>query len=422
MDADSSKFSICFLTRRFPPAVSGMSTFARNLIKHLSIQNHNITIVSQYRGDTKDNVYRDGPPEFIPGALVIGMQQYAEEKEGDFETDIDRLVQMIGQLHREYSFDLVHAQYGYPPGFAALLASRQFDIPTVVSIQGGDGHWVGKCCQYHRKVMQAVLNYSDEIVVGTKSFGEEVKKNNLIEREFRIVPGATDASHFIPVTSKAKIALRKKYKIPTEPRIVLYHGRIDRRKGLGDLISALSILNNGGLNFQFVLSGVGPDKGFIESLLVQNDLQNKTTILGYVEYERANEIYSLADVYCMPTLGEGFSNTIVEALASGLPVISTRVVGVKDVFENTRSVVLVKEHEVDRLASELERLIQDTDLRIEMGEHGRDLVTEQYSWEKASHQFIDIYKDVVEKQRKKPTIKLPAPDPNCIYRETPQLL
>src|SRR5688500_4688760 len=107
---------ICFVSRRFPPAISGMSTYATNYSRALHRAGHDVTILAQYRGDALDNVYKDGPPAYLSEATVIGMQQFGEQVSGDFEQDIERLVGMIIQLHRRQAFDVLHAQFAYPPG------------------------------------------------------------------------------------------------------------------------------------------------------------------------------------------------------------------------------------------------------------------------------------------------------------------
>ncbi len=79
--------------------------------------------------------------------------------------------------HAIRPFDLVHAQYGYPTGLAELEAGRRLGSPTVVSIQGGDGHWVGGCCATHRGAMRAVPLHADAVLIGSESFAGEVVGN-----------------------------------------------------------------------------------------------------------------------------------------------------------------------------------------------------------------------------------------------------
>jgi glycogen synthase len=142
---------ICFISRRFFPAISGMSVYAANLLRELVAGGHDVVMISQYRNDPAGSaVYGGGPPPAVPGVKVIGLESLGEQEVGhgrpaDFEADLAAMVEAAESEHAVKPFDLVHAQYGYPCGLAALEVSRRLGIPNVVSIQGGDGHWVGTC-------------------------------------------------------------------------------------------------------------------------------------------------------------------------------------------------------------------------------------------------------------------------------------
>ena len=145
---------ICFVSRRYWPAVSGMSVYAENLLRELVALGHDVTLVSQYRDDEAGTrVYGGGPPP--ADRVPAGVEVHALPSRGetvvpaDWEGDIEEIVRTVVRLQDERPFDVLHAQYGYPPGLAVLEASRQTGVPSVVSIQGGDGHWVGTCCSTH---------------------------------------------------------------------------------------------------------------------------------------------------------------------------------------------------------------------------------------------------------------------------------
>jgi glycogen(starch) synthase len=171
---------VCFISRRFFPAVSGMSVYAANLLRELVRGGVDLTLVSQYRTDEAGvRVYGGGAPPAVDGVKVIGLELVGEQNGGDFETDICRIAETVKREHAAKPFDLLHAQYGYPTGFAALKASKIMKVPNVVSIQGGDGHWVGVgCCETHRNAMRIVLENANEILIGSGSFAAEVETNH----------------------------------------------------------------------------------------------------------------------------------------------------------------------------------------------------------------------------------------------------
>ncbi|MFD0936068.1 glycosyltransferase family 4 protein, partial [Methylobacterium trifolii] len=345
---------ICFVSRRYFPAISGMSVYAQNLLRELVAAGHDVTMVSQYRGDAfGTRVYGGGPPPPVPGVRVIGLEQAGEQESGDFERDIATMVETICAEHAREPFDLLHAQYGYPTGWAVLLASRRLGVPNVVSIQGGDGHWVGSCCETHRVAMCAVLAHANALLIGGASFVEEVcERLGSDPARFTIVPGAVDTARFaqdgdgLPAGHAGPVRL-------------FYHGRVDRRKGVLDFIAALAILRGQATPFAATISGIGPDVDSSQALAAELGFtEAEIRFTGYADYATVPDLYRGADVFVSPTYAEGFSNTILEAMAAGLAVVSTHAVGVSDCLRDDENGLLVMPGDVPALARALTRVVE----------------------------------------------------------------
>ncbi|GJG87770.1 hypothetical protein tb265_29510 [Gemmatimonadetes bacterium T265] len=416
---------VCFLSRRFFPAVSGMSVYAANLLRELVALGHDVTMLSDYRADPAGTaVYGGGPPPPLPGVRVLGLESRGEAlapagAPADFEADLRARVALVEALHAERPFDVLHAQYGYPTGFAALEAGRRLRLPVVVSIQGGDGHWVGTCCGTHRRAMQAVLAHADALLIGARSFAEEVHENlGAPPDRFTIVPGAVDVTRFTPRPGWTPGALLD----PAEPRL-LYHGRVDRRKGALDLADAFARLTDGGRRARLVVSGIGPDSAAVADRVRALGLDAHVTLRGPAAYDDVPRVYHEGDVFVSPTYAEGFSNTILEAMASGLPVVSTRSVGVVDCLRADQNGLLVDPGDVDALAAVLARVLDDAPLRARLAADALAEVRATYAWPAIARQIVAEYERVVRAYR--------APDPSwtfddavepCRFRAAPHLL
>ena len=382
---------LCFISRRYFPAISGMSVYALNLLRELVAADHDVTMISQYRADaTGAGIYGGGPPPPVPGVKVIGLESIGEARTADghpadFEGDIARLVDAVLAEHAQAPFELLHAQYGYPTGLAALEAGRRLQLPVVVSIQGGDGHWVGLCCSTHRNAMRAVLLHASAVLIGSESFAEEVMHNLGVPSDiFTIVPGATDVARFAPPDSVALGALRS-------PPVLLYHGRVDKRKGVIELLEATAQLVVSGHSLRLVVSGIGPDVQAARDRAAALGLDACTQFTGHVGYEDAPLAYRQGDIFVSPTYSEGFSNTILEAMASGLPIVSTQVVGVVDCLEHERDALLVEARDATGLADAIARLLTDAPLRQRLAQRALDDVRRLYSWQAVGQQIMAAY-------------------------------
>jgi glycogen(starch) synthase len=373
---------ICFVSRRFFPAISGMSIYAINLLRQLVAAGDEVTMVSQYYGDpARASVYGGGPPPAVPGVRVIGMEALGEQAGGDFERDVDALIEAISAEHARAPFDVLHAQYGYPTGWATLLAAERLGVPCVVSIQGGDGHWVGSCCDTHRIAMERVLDHAGALLIGGNSFAGEVhdRLGTPLDR-FTIVPGAVDTDRFTPGEPD-----------PMGPVRLFYHGRVDRRKGVLDMLHALPDVAG---DWRCTVSGIGPDYEPARALSAKLGLGDRVTFTGYAEYDAVPALYRAHDVFVSPTYAEGFSNTILEAMACRHAVLSCRSVGVVDCIRDGENGLLVEAGDIPAQTAALSRLVTDATLRRRLSHAALEECRRVYSWDAVGAQIRQIYQDL----------------------------
>ncbi len=212
---------ICFVSRRYFPAISGMSVYAQNLLRELVEAGHDVTMVSQYRGDAfGTRVYGGGPPPPVPGVRVIGLEQQGEQEGATSSATSPPWSRPSRPEHAKKSpSTCCTPSTANPTGWATLLASRRLGVPNVVSIQGGDGHWVGSCCETHRLAMVRVLAHANALLIGGRSFVAEVcDRLGSDPDRFTIVPGAVDTARFTPPAGWRPGDA-------AEPVRLFYHGR-----------------------------------------------------------------------------------------------------------------------------------------------------------------------------------------------------
>lgn len=420
---------ICFISRRFFPAISGMSIYAQNYLRELVKLGHDVVMISQYRNDEAGTkIYGGGPPAPIEGVEIIGLESHGEQlvnsgQSADFEADINAMVEAALTAHAAKPFDIVHAQYAYPNGLAAIEISRRTGIPNTISIQGGDGHWVGLCCSTHQQAIRAVFNHANELIIGSSSFAQEVHENHDIPLErFTIIPGAINSDHFSPLSE------RKLGDINT-PTKLLYHGRVDRRKGVLELIEAIDLLKKSGRHLHLCISGIGPDLDAAKDLVQSKGLNDDVKFSGYVSYDDVPHVYRSADIFVSPTWSEGFSNTILEAMASGLPVVAARAVGVVDCLNHEENALLHEVHDIADLSLQITRLLDDEALRYQLASAALSEIQTKYKWSHIALQIIESLENNLTKvpnnqwiENYNPSATIEDADLSCRFRQTPHLL
>ncbi|WP_432546275.1 glycosyltransferase family 4 protein [Kineococcus sp. SYSU DK004] len=408
---------ICFVSRRYWPAVSGMSVYAEKLLEELVRRGHDVVLVSQYRGDAAGSaVYGGGPPpaDRVPagvravGLEALGEQRVADGLPADFGADIATMRETVARLHEEEPFDLLHAQYAWPVGAAVLEASAQLGVPSVVSVQGGDGHWVGLCCREHSVGIRTVLDRADAVLIGSRTFADEVVEHHGTDPErFTLLGGATDTRAFTPPSEEAVGSLDRDGDGVTT---LVFHGRVDRRKGVLDLLHALAALRAEGRPVRLVVSGIGPDVAAVAALVDELGLGGAVEQRGYVAYADAPSVYAGTDVFCSPTSSEGFSNTILEAMAAGLPVVTTRSVGVVDCVRDGENGLLHEVGDVAGLTDALRRLLDDPDLARELAGKALQEVRDVWSWPALTDRIEAVYERLAGTRPDTSWTALPEPE------------
>ncbi|MBV9464761.1 MAG: glycosyltransferase family 4 protein [Solirubrobacterales bacterium] len=173
---------------------------------------------------------------------------------------------------------------------------------------------------------------------------------------------------------------------------ILSIGRLVPDKGHGVLLSALSSLpGNATTRLRLVIAGDGPERATLEraAARLRPDL---VTFLGAVGQDRLVSLYQQADMFCLPSFAEGLPGVLMEAMAMGLPVIATRIMGIPEIVEDGVSGRLVAPGRADALAGALVELLADPELRSSMGKAGRRRVEQEYEIRRSASALAQLYR------------------------------
>lgn len=211
-----------------------------------------------------------------------------------------------------------------------------------------------------------------------RHYGDEVKEDKII-----IIYNGVDLERFSPQNRQRwREDVRAELNIPEDHTVILFVGSGFERKGLKTLIQALPLLGEG---IRVIVIGKGKGKGFKR---LASDA-NKVSFLG--AQRMIERFYAAADLFILPTLYDPFSNATLEAMASGLPVITTKNNGVAELITNGKEgYVMESLSDPEELASKIKLSLADLDI---MGKRARERA-EAYSVEAASKRFDDVIKTI----------------------------
>jgi glycosyltransferase involved in cell wall biosynthesis len=161
---------------------------------------------------------------------------------------------------------------------------------------------------------------------------------------------------------------------------LLYVGRISREKDLDVLAAAYKKIRGNGQPVRLYLVGDGPYSEALATVLPD------AVFLGYLAGEKLAKAYASADVFVFPSTTDTFGNVVLEAQASGLPVIVSDLGGPKELVRDGRTGIVTKAHDADDFARAIERMSGDSDLRSRMGQEARQQVVDR-NWPGAFRKF-----------------------------------
>ncbi len=162
------------------------------------------------------------------------------------------------------------------------------------------------------------------------------------------------------------------------PDTILCVGRLDAEKGHLVLVDAVGLLRDRGVAVTTVLVGTGPWRSVIEERVGELGLTDVVRLTGAIGQDEIADYYRRATLFCLPTFIEGLPVVLMEAMASGLPVVTTPVNGIPELVETGVTGVLVAPGRPDLLADALERVLGDPELRAELSRAGRHRVVAEF--------------------------------------------
>jgi phosphatidylinositol alpha-mannosyltransferase len=179
---------------------------------------------------------------------------------------------------------------------------------------------------------------------------------------------------------------------------ILFLGRLEKRKGLGDLLRAYRFMKTRVPHSRLIVVGDGPLRGSVESYIARHRLPD-VVLAGYVPDSVKPRYYDSADIFCAPATGaESFGIVLLEAMASALPVVATEVPGYMSVLEPGLDSIAVRPKSWAELGAALVIVARDEELRRRMGAFGREKAR-RYAWDRITAKVVEVYDEARDAHR-----------------------
>ena len=287
----------------------------------------------------------------------------------------------IERVLKKEKFDILHFHNAsFPSFFQILLSPSAFKTLNILTFHSDVAR-----SNFLKTFFPLFLNFCnlrlDGLIAVSEvalSFFKDFKKPKVL------IPNGVNLKDFSPKGEKFKEFLDKKINL-------LFVGRIEERKGLIYLLKAFQILKRKYSNLRLIVVGEGPERKNCEDFVKSKNLKD-VVFLGELKEENLFKIYRTADIFCAPSIfGESFGLVILEAMASGLPVVAFANEGYKSWLKGKKGEeFLVPPKNYILLSKKIEILIKNPQKRKELSQWGQK-EAKKYSWEKISQKVLDFY-------------------------------
>jgi N-acetyl-alpha-D-glucosaminyl L-malate synthase BshA len=361
------------------PTAGGSGVVATELGKHLAERGHNVAIIS-YANPLR---LRQLPPRVC----------FHEVDEDDhpllkqFPHSLQLTAKMV-EVARTHGLELLHVHYAIPFAAAAIMARQiasELGLKVVTTLHGTDITLVGSSPSF-KPVTEFSINQSDAVTAVSAFLRDETRQQLAITREIEVVPNFIDPERHDPRTPPC-------IGQPGPHQVTLMHiSNFRPLKRLGDVVRVFQAVSRK-LDARLVLVGDGPEYGRTRQLVDSLGLSDRVHFVGVVD--EVESMLAGADLLLLPSETESFGLVALEAMASGVPVVATRVGGLPEVVEHGVTGFLDDVGDVEAMAAHALAILGDCETLRTFGRAARDRAARLFDYRQVVPRYEAIYRRVL---------------------------
>lgn len=383
---------VLLASESYYPNIDGGAIARRNLALRLKQRGHEVAVVAPGFHNSNYEEELDGIRVFRPKGTTLPIYS-------DYKFCVFPLLE-VKRVIGEFEPDVIDLNSPYQIGMSALACAKKKKIPVVGTIHVQPENMLMSVhnTKFLFKFLEKMawfyiinfFNRCDYVTSPTPTAINMFKEHGLTT-EARPISSGIDLSQFRP-RSNADY-LKKKYSIPDKP-IVLYTGRISGEKRLDVLVSAIPLVLST-YDAHFVICGSGREKKNIETLVDRLGISENVTFTGFLPHSEFPDIYSIADIFTIPSESELQSIVTMEACASGLPIVAAKKDALPELVNNPENGLLFTPGDSQALSEKIVTLLENEAQRKRMGEKSLELI-QSHSIENTITQFEELYFEAID--------------------------
>ena len=379
---------ICVVSHYCKPHIGGIETVSFEQAKRLVKRGHQVTIVSSKILAQVDREYDEGI--FIRRVKALN---FLEEAFGiPYPILFPSSLRVLGEELEGMDLCVIHS-FGFLSSLAAAWLCRKRQIPFVL-------YQHNTFINYENFILNAIQHLNDQLggrfiirhstkILAVSQLTKRYVKT-LTDRDVEVLHGAIDHERFTHNGTCKDV--RRVLGLPTDKLIVLTVGRQVFKRSTDTFLSTANILKDDP-RVLFIAIGDGPDHSRLKEYIRVHNLSN-CVLTGSISHKLLPDYYRAADLFVLPSrTGEGLCIVLLEAMASGVPVIATKAGGQVEIIREGYNGHLVESRRADQIARIVRNYLENPSLLIEIGKRGRSMIVNNFDWDIHVDRFLSVLEE-----------------------------
>jgi len=385
---EPKRIRVCMLTFDFPPTPGGIANHVYELSKALvkkGVEVH-VVVPSWLRKEKMRDV--------VDGINVHRVHANAWLKHRNPFLTL-KLAHKLNQVIRKYGIQVVHNHSYFYGTFVMWFSRRERTLLT--NHEGGFLEFFES--RLLRRVLHLLLKRYDFVIAPSEELRVKAEWCGFPAEKTLFITNGVDDKRFSPEVAGNEI--RMKYGINETEILVLCPRRLEPKNGVEFFVKAAPLVfqKNPSIKFMVVGGGFPNERKRFEEFIAQEGLEKKVLFTGNIDNKEMPAFYAASDMVILPSLMEATSLSGLEAMATGKPLIGTRVGGIPFLIDDGVTGILIPSANTRAICNAILKLSEDESLMRKLGTAGRRKVEEKLSWDKIAHSTLAVYSNVLKMKK-----------------------
>lgn len=362
------------------PQINGVATSIYLSKKYLEMKGHEVFIIAPVAPENDEKILT------VPGVPFLLEKQH--------RVVFANHLKMV-EFAQKNEIDVVHSHDPFALGIRALKIQKVLKLPhvhTYHTLLTEYRHYVPPPLTPDRKTVEEFSRWFcdkvNAVIAPTKEIKDELIRYK-VQSPIEVIPTGIDTAEF---STPPEIDARQMHKIPKDAIVLMYAGRLSKEKNLEFLFKTVGRYIKENIQAWFLVVGDGPERKELEELAEELEISKRTVFTGYVPHKKIKNYYKASDLFVFSSLTETQGLVVLEALASGTPVVAIAYKGVANVLVNGEGALTTSINEEEFYNA----LVRAIDTKEELSRKGVEYVEKHWSMNKMADSLEQVYLKVID--------------------------